>query len=222
MSLWFVSIGYLTAIASQPSYFLPILLLILKEYLLVFEILTDLDDDIVWVVDLTADVERFQSVGDVPHCVFLSGTVLDRNAGLFVVVIDRQKMDASFWEFIEDWRRCPVALGQILELWVVLLWDQFYRIRVNLELNPIVIHIITWIFVFLVLPWSTSTVSARYPNEPLPALHFSAPKRRKDNQCIFPAHRQSVQVWRSCKSPFCQSDHIRSRYHWAAWPIDWL
>lgn len=57
MSLGFVAIGHLTAISSQPSYLLPILFLVLQENLLVFEIFADLDDDVVGVIDLAADVE---------------------------------------------------------------------------------------------------------------------------------------------------------------------
>ena len=90
------SIGDLATIPRKPSYFLPIFLLILQKDSLVVQIFSDFNDDVLRLVNLASDVERFDGICYISDSISLGLPILHRQPCIFIVLINWQKMNSTF------------------------------------------------------------------------------------------------------------------------------
>lgn len=96
MAIGNASVADFASVVTEPSDLLPVLLLVFQEDTLVLQIFPDLHHDIRGVVHFAADVECFDGIGDISDGIFLCLSVLDWHFSLFVILINREQMDAAF------------------------------------------------------------------------------------------------------------------------------
>ena len=95
MSVKDITIGHLASILGEPTYLFPIFVLILQKYLLVIQVFSYFYNNIIGFVNFATNIESFHCICNIFNSILLGGRIFLWNFGLFIILIDRQKMDAS-------------------------------------------------------------------------------------------------------------------------------